>query len=80
MQGKAVGFISVTNQVNLSLLWDHYQLEPYHGLRKPSPDDVITSTATAKLSSSSSSHSSSLSGNSSVHSKPATPLPQAEKS
>jgi hypothetical protein len=42
VNGRAVGFISVTTDINLDILWDNYQLEPYHGLRKPSPDDIIT--------------------------------------
>ncbi|XP_019853392.1 PREDICTED: cilia- and flagella-associated protein 61-like isoform X1 [Amphimedon queenslandica] len=46
VDGRAVGFISVSTDVNLSLLWDHYQLESFHGLRKPSPDDVITTINT----------------------------------
>ena len=35
--------MSITTDVELSVLWDSYQLEPYHGLRKPCDQDVITS-------------------------------------
>ena len=39
-----MGFISVTSQVDLSILWECYQLESYHGLRKLCEEDEIIST------------------------------------
>ncbi|PAA87940.1 hypothetical protein BOX15_Mlig002838g2, partial [Macrostomum lignano] len=39
VKGKAVGFMSVTSEINLDLLNQCYELAPFHGLRKPHPDD-----------------------------------------
>lgn len=36
--------MSVTSDIDLSVLWECYQLEPYHGLRKPCDEDTITTT------------------------------------
>ena len=36
--------MSVTSDINLSVLWECYQLEPFHGLRKPCDEDTITTT------------------------------------
>lgn len=41
--GRAVGFISVTSEVDLSLLDQNFQLEAFHGLCRPSEEDEIKS-------------------------------------
>ena len=43
VEGKAVGFISVTSEVDISLLEQNFQLEAFHGLRMPSEEDEIKS-------------------------------------
>ncbi|XP_069090440.1 cilia- and flagella-associated protein 61 isoform X2 [Pleurodeles waltl] len=40
--GTAVGFMSVSTEVNLKLLQDCFDLGPFHGLCKPHPDDILS--------------------------------------
>ncbi|XP_078505462.1 cilia- and flagella-associated protein 61 isoform X2 [Lissotriton helveticus] len=42
--GTAVGFMSVSTEVNLNLLQDCFDLGPFHGLCKPHPDDILPPT------------------------------------
>ncbi|KAM8945471.1 cilia- and flagella-associated protein 61 [Pelodytes ibericus] len=46
--GTAVGFMSVSSEVNAKLLQDCFDLGPFHGLCKPHPDDVLQETAVLK--------------------------------
>ncbi|NXJ98620.1 CFA61 protein, partial [Corythaixoides concolor] len=39
--GAAVGFMSLCSQVNVSLFQECFDLEPFHGLCKPHPEDVL---------------------------------------
>ncbi|KAM5163800.1 cilia- and flagella-associated protein 61 [Mantella aurantiaca] len=39
--GTAVGFMSLSNEVNVQLLQDSFDLGPFHGLCKPHPEDVL---------------------------------------
>ncbi|XP_073484254.1 cilia- and flagella-associated protein 61 isoform X2 [Aquarana catesbeiana] len=39
--GTAVGFMSVSYEVNVQLLQDSFDLGPFHGLCKPHPEDVL---------------------------------------
>lgn len=41
--GKAVGFLSVSTELDVDLLNTCYQLEPFHGLRHPSDADEALS-------------------------------------
>ncbi|XP_076442739.1 cilia- and flagella-associated protein 61-like [Babylonia areolata] len=41
VDGLAKGFMSISDDVNFNLLNDCFELAPFHGLRKPHPDDVI---------------------------------------
>ncbi|XP_065899995.1 cilia- and flagella-associated protein 61-like isoform X2 [Dysidea avara] len=43
VNGRAVGFISLTTEVDLDLLNSCFDLAPYHGLCKPSDDDEVVS-------------------------------------
>jgi len=43
VDGRAVGFISLTTEVDLDLLNSCFDLAPYHGLCKPSDDDEVVS-------------------------------------
>ena len=38
--GTAIGFMSVSDEVNVNLLNQCFELGPFHGLRKEHPDDV----------------------------------------
>ncbi|XP_038072321.1 cilia- and flagella-associated protein 61-like [Patiria miniata] len=40
-EGTAEGFMSISRKVNLNLLSSCFELGPFHGLRKPHPDDVL---------------------------------------
>ncbi|XP_018118396.1 cilia- and flagella-associated protein 61 isoform X2 [Xenopus laevis] len=40
-KGKAVGFMSVSSEINARLLQDCFDLGPFHGLCKPNPDDIL---------------------------------------
>lgn len=40
--GTAVGFMSLSDDVDLELLNSSFELNPFHGLHKPHPDDVLT--------------------------------------
>ena len=44
--GHAIGFLSVTTQVDVDLLNFCYQLEPFHGLKRPVEEDEIRSITT----------------------------------
>lgn len=39
--GKAIGFISMCSHVNIDLLQKEFELAPFHGLKKPHPDDKL---------------------------------------
>uniref|UniRef100_A0A6Q2ZHM8 Cilia- and flagella-associated protein 61 N-terminal domain-containing protein n=1 Tax=Esox lucius TaxID=8010 RepID=A0A6Q2ZHM8_ESOLU len=39
-EGTAVGFISVSGDINLKLLNEHFELGPFDGLYKPSPEQM----------------------------------------
>ncbi|XP_066282688.1 cilia- and flagella-associated protein 61-like isoform X1 [Branchiostoma lanceolatum] len=41
VEGTAVGFMSVCNEVNTSLLAECFELGPFHGLCRPHPDDIL---------------------------------------
>ncbi|XP_053567984.1 cilia- and flagella-associated protein 61 [Bombina bombina] len=43
VDGIAVGFMSVSSEVNVKLLQECFDLGPFHGLCKPHPDDVLHS-------------------------------------
>ena len=36
-----MGFMAITTDVNVDLLNECFELRPFHGLRKPHPDDVL---------------------------------------
>nr|XP_015210027.1 PREDICTED: cilia- and flagella-associated protein 61 isoform X1 [Lepisosteus oculatus] len=40
-EGTAVGFISLSGDINVKLLNECFELGPYHGLHKPHPDDIL---------------------------------------
>ncbi|XP_072032047.1 cilia- and flagella-associated protein 61-like [Amphiura filiformis] len=40
-EGSAVGFMSLSNDVDLELLNDCFELGPFHGLYKPHEDDIL---------------------------------------
>lgn len=40
-EGNAVGFMSISRSINLDLLSRCFELGPFHGLRKPHPEDVL---------------------------------------
>ncbi|KAK7506894.1 hypothetical protein BaRGS_00001745 [Batillaria attramentaria] len=42
VEGSAVGFLSISNDVNFPMLNECFELGPFHGLRKPHPDDHTT--------------------------------------
>ena len=42
MDGTAIGFMSISDDVNFSLLNDCFELGPFHGLRKPHADDITS--------------------------------------
>ena len=44
--GHAIGFLSVTTEVDADLLNSCYQLEPFHGLKHPVEEDEIKSVST----------------------------------
>ena len=46
VEGTAVGFMSVSDEVNVDLLNECYELGPFHGLRKPHPDDELIAPET----------------------------------
>ena len=41
VEGTAYGFMSISKDVNYDLLNDCFELAPFHGLRKPHPDDEL---------------------------------------
>lgn len=41
VDGVAVGFMSLCKDINIDLLNNCFELVPFHGLRKPHPDDVV---------------------------------------
>ncbi|XP_019642271.1 PREDICTED: cilia- and flagella-associated protein 61-like [Branchiostoma belcheri] len=41
VEGTAVGFMSISNEVNTSLLAECFELGPFHGLCTPHPDDIL---------------------------------------
>lgn len=41
VDGVAVGFMSLCKDINIDLLNNCFELAPFHGLRKPHPDDVV---------------------------------------
>jgi len=48
--GKAVGFLSVSTELDVDLLNTCYQLEPFHGLRHPSDADEALSEGACEFS------------------------------
>lgn len=42
IEGSAVGFMSVVDDINFDLLNECFELGTLHGLRKPHPSDVTT--------------------------------------
>lgn len=46
VDGTAIGFMSITDDINFSLLNECFELGPVHGLRKPHDDDVTTREVT----------------------------------
>ncbi|KAK7103337.1 cilia- and flagella-associated protein 61-like [Littorina saxatilis] len=42
VDGTAIGFMSISDDVNLNLMNECFELGPSHGLRKPHPDDVTS--------------------------------------
>lgn len=50
MAGKAVGFLSVSTELDVDLLNTCYQLEPFHGLRHPSDADEALSEGACEFS------------------------------
>lgn len=41
VDGKAIGFISMSADVNTELLQEQFELTTFHGLMKPDPDDIL---------------------------------------
>jgi len=41
VKGTAIGFMSICNKVNTKFLQESYELDVFHGLTKPHPDDEI---------------------------------------
>ena len=41
MDGAAIGFMSLTTEVDSDLLNDCFELGTFHGLRKPHEDDIL---------------------------------------
>lgn len=41
VDGVAVGFMSLCKDINIDILNNCFELAPFHGLRKPHPDDVV---------------------------------------
>ena len=39
VDGTSVGFMSLVRDVNVDMLNECFELGPFHGLRKPHPDD-----------------------------------------
>ena len=46
VEGTAVGFMSISDDVNCDLLNECFELGPFHGLRKPHQDDELTPSRT----------------------------------
>lgn len=42
VDNTAVGFMSISTELDLNLLNDCFELEPFHGLHKPNAVDVTT--------------------------------------
>ena len=42
VEGTAIGFMSISDDVNIDLLNQCFELGPLHGLRKPHPEDELT--------------------------------------
>ena len=40
VKGTAIGLMTVSDDCNVNILNDCYELAPFHGLRKKHPDDV----------------------------------------
>lgn len=40
VEGTAIGFLSMSDDVNVNLLNECFELAPFHGLRKPHPEDI----------------------------------------
>ena len=41
VEGTAVGFMSISDDVNTDMLNECFELGPFHGLKKPHPDDDL---------------------------------------
>ena len=46
VDGTAIGFMSISDDVNADLLNKCFELGALHGLRKPHPEDQVTPTQT----------------------------------
>ena len=46
VDGRAVGFMSVSSEVDVEFLNECYQLEPFHGLKQPQDTDEIQTIST----------------------------------
>ena len=46
VEGRAVGFMSISSEVDVEFLNDCYQLEPFHGLKQPLDTDEVQTIST----------------------------------
>ena len=46
VEGRAVGFMSITSEVDVEFLNECYQLEPFHGLKQPMDTDEVQTIST----------------------------------
>ncbi|XP_064599733.1 cilia- and flagella-associated protein 61-like [Liolophura sinensis] len=46
VDGTAIGFMSMSDDVNVNLLNECFELAPFHGLRKPHPEDMDSADKT----------------------------------
>lgn len=46
VDGRAVGFLCITSEVNVDFLNECYQLESFHGLKHPQDSDEVQSVST----------------------------------
>lgn len=46
VEGRAVGFMSISSEVDVEFLNECYQLEPFHGLKQPQDTDEVQTIST----------------------------------
>ena len=46
VEGRAVGFMSISSEVDVEFLNECYQLEPFHGLKQPLDTDEVQTIST----------------------------------